>query len=149
MDPKDLRVVKALIRLMDRHELEELEVADGDRRVRLRRRAPDAPRPRLGSAAGVPAGKAPAAQPLPDETAGLIPITAPMVGTFYRAPAPGADPYVREGGLVQKGTVVCLIEAMKLMNEIEAEVAGRIVRILVENGHAVEFGQTLFLVEPA
>ncbi len=71
-----------------------------------------------------------------------------MVGTFYRAPAPGAEPYVKEGDLVQKGTVVCIIEAMKLMNEIEAEVKGRITRILVENAQAVEFGQTLFLLEP-
>ena len=72
-----------------------------------------------------------------------------MVGTFYRAPAPGAEPYVKEGDLVRKRTVPCIIEAMKLMNEIEAEVSGRIVRILPENGQPVEFGQTLFLLEPA
>ena len=72
-----------------------------------------------------------------------------MVGTFYRAPAPGAEPYVKEGDLVHKGTVLCIIEAMKLMNEIEAEVSGRIVKIPVENGHPVEFGQALFLLEPA
>jgi acetyl-CoA carboxylase biotin carboxyl carrier protein len=72
-----------------------------------------------------------------------------MVGTFYRAPAPGAPPYVKEGDTIQKGTVLCIIEAMKLMNEIESEVKGRIAKILVENGQAVEFGQTLFLVEPA
>ena len=72
-----------------------------------------------------------------------------MVGTFYRAPAPGADPYVKEGDSIQKGTVICIIEAMKLMNEIESEVAGRIARILVENGQPVEFGQMLFLIEPA
>ena len=71
-----------------------------------------------------------------------------MVGTFYRAPAPGAEPYVKEGSLVQKGTVLCIIEAMKLMNEIEAEVKGRVARIPVENGQPVEFGQTLFFLEP-
>jgi acetyl-CoA carboxylase biotin carboxyl carrier protein len=71
-----------------------------------------------------------------------------MVGTFYRAPAPGAEPYVKEGDVVQKGTVVCIIEAMKLMNEIETEVKGRVARIVVENGQPVEFGQTLFLLEP-
>ena len=74
---------------------------------------------------------------------------SPMVGTFYRAPAPGAEPYVKEGDLVQKGTVLCVIEAMKLMNEIESEVKGRIARIAVQNGQPVEFGQTLFLIEPA
>ena len=89
----------------------------------------------------------PAATPAADTT-GLIPVEAPMVGTFYRAPAPGADPYVKEGDIVQKGTVVCIIEAMKLMNEIEAEVKGRVARILVENAQPVEFGQTLFLLEP-
>ncbi len=148
MDPNDLRVLKSLIRLMRANELEELEVADGDRRVRLRRRADDAaPRPRRSPAP--PSAKASQSQPAADDTAGLLPITSPMVGTFYRAPAPGAEAYVREGDLVQKGKVVCIIEAMKLMNEIESDVAGRIARILVENGHAVEFGQTLFLVEPA
>jgi acetyl-CoA carboxylase biotin carboxyl carrier protein len=92
----------------------------------------------------------PAVQAPPgDETAGFLPILAPMVGTFYRAPAPDAQPYVKEGDLVQKGTVVCIIEAMKLMNEIEAEVKGRVARILVENGQPVEFGQTLFLLSPA
>ncbi len=101
----------------------------------------------------LPAAAAPAAAPQPalsgEETAGLLPVLAPMVGTFYRAPAPGADPYVKEGDLVQKGTVVCIIEAMKLMNEIEAEAKGRVARILVENGQPVEFGQTLFLLAPA
>jgi acetyl-CoA carboxylase biotin carboxyl carrier protein len=149
MDPKDLRVLKALLRLMEAHDLEELEVADAVRRVRLRRRTDAAPT-RARRAAG-PGGPATAAvSPVsPAETAGLVPITSPMVGTFYRSPAPGADPYVREGDRVQKGTVVGIVEAMKLMNEIEAEVAGRIVQVTVENGHAVEFGQTLFLVEPA
>jgi acetyl-CoA carboxylase biotin carboxyl carrier protein len=72
-----------------------------------------------------------------------------MVGTFYRAPAPGAEPYVKEGDRVQKGTVVCIVEAMKLMNEIESEVGGLIVKVVAENGKPVEFGQPLFLVDPA
>ena len=71
-----------------------------------------------------------------------------MVGTFYRASSPGADPYVREGDIIKEGQILCIIEAMKLMNEIEAKVAGRIVKILAENGLAVEYGQPLFLVEP-
>jgi acetyl-CoA carboxylase biotin carboxyl carrier protein len=72
-----------------------------------------------------------------------------MVGTFYRAPAPEAPPYVSEGDTIARGAVVCIVEAMKLMNEIESEVAGRVAKILVENGQPVEFGQTLFLVAPA
>jgi acetyl-CoA carboxylase biotin carboxyl carrier protein len=78
----------------------------------------------------------------------LIEIKSPMVGTFYRAPSPGAKPYVEVGDIVNPGDVVCIIEAMKLMNEIKAEVGGKIKEILVENGHPVEFGQTLFLIEP-
>lgn len=75
-------------------------------------------------------------------------IKSPMVGTFYRAPSPGAKPYVEVGDRVEKGQVVCIIEAMKLMNEIQSEVSGRIVKILVENAQPVEYGQTLFLVSP-
>lgn len=74
-------------------------------------------------------------------------IVSPMVGTFYRAPAPDADPYVKEGDNIQKDTIVCIVEAMKLMNEIEAEVNGTIVKVLVENGQLVEYGQPLFLVK--
>jgi len=85
----------------------------------------------------------------PEELEGnLTPIKSPMVGTFYRAPAPGAKPYVDVGQIISAGQVVCVVEAMKLMNEIEAEVAGRLVKILVENAKPVEFGQTLFLIEP-
>ncbi|MDH4223213.1 MAG: acetyl-CoA carboxylase biotin carboxyl carrier protein [candidate division Zixibacteria bacterium] len=78
----------------------------------------------------------------------LVPIKSPMVGTFYRAPAPGAKPYVDVGQVISAGQVVCIVEAMKLMNEIESEVAGRVVKIPVENGKPIEFGQTLFLIEP-
>jgi len=78
----------------------------------------------------------------------LIEIRAPMVGTFYRAPAPDAQPYVKEGDMISPGKVLCIIEAMKLMNEIEAEISGQIKKILVENAQPVEFNQPLFLVEP-
>ena len=77
-----------------------------------------------------------------------MPVVSPMVGTFYRAPAPDADPYVEPGSQVEIGQTVCIIEAMKLMNEIESEVKGRIARILVDNAQPVEYGQTLFLVDP-
>ena len=90
-----------------------------------------------------------AAELLPiDAAPGTVPIEAPMVGTFYRAPSPTAGPYVREGDIVKENQVVCIIEAMKLMNEIESKVGGRIVKILAENGQAVEYGQPLFLVDP-
>jgi acetyl-CoA carboxylase biotin carboxyl carrier protein len=145
----DLKELKALLRLMDSHDLEELEIEEGGRRVRLRRRG-------TGSLVAPPPMAAPASSPgasrraaAADDASGLLPIAAPMVGTFYRAAAPDADPFVKEGDLVQKGTVVCIIEAMKLMNEIEAETKGRIARVLVENGQPVEFGQTLFLLAPA
>jgi acetyl-CoA carboxylase biotin carboxyl carrier protein len=82
----------------------------------------------------------------PDE--GLVEINSPMVGTFYRAPSPGAKPYVDVGERVQPGQVVCIIEAMKLMNEIESEVGGTIAKVLIENAQPVEFGQALFLVSP-
>ncbi len=78
----------------------------------------------------------------------LIPITAPMVGTFYRAPSPDADPYIEVGDILKKGQVVCIIEAMKIMNEIEAEIGGKVAKVLVESGHPVEYGQHLLLVEP-
>ncbi len=93
----------------------------------------------------MPVGAAPAAASSTDH---LTAITSPMVGTFYRAPAPDADPYVESGDTVEIGQTVCIVEAMKLMNEIESETRGRIVKILVENAQPVEFGQKLFLVEP-
>jgi acetyl-CoA carboxylase biotin carboxyl carrier protein len=146
----DLKELKALVRLMEGSDLEELEVAEGDRRVRIRRRFGDGvPVIRAGAqpqGGGKVTGTAAMASA---DTAGLVPIESPMVGTFYRAPAPGAEPYVKEGDVIQKGAVVCIVEAMKLMNEIESEVAGRIVRVVAENGKPVEFGQSLFLVQPA
>ena len=83
-----------------------------------------------------------------EEKEGLVSISAPIVGTFYRAPAPDAEPYVKVGDHIEEDTVVCIIEAMKLFNEIKAEIRGTIKQILVENGQPVEYGQTLFLVEP-
>lgn len=85
----------------------------------------------------------------PEERTDLIEIKAPMVGTFYRSPSPDSDPYIKEGDTITPGQVMCIIEAMKLMNEIEAELKGRVVKIMVENAQPVEFNQPLFLVEPA
>jgi acetyl-CoA carboxylase biotin carboxyl carrier protein len=148
----DLKELKALLRLMEGNDVEELEVEEGGRRVRIRRRSGDVTPP-VAVRSGLPgqAGTKFTAAPTgaAADTAGLTPVESPMVGTFYRSPAPGADPYVKEGDLIQKGTVVCIVEAMKLMNEIESDVAGRIVKIVAENGKPVEFGQALFLVEPS
>ncbi len=98
----------------------------------------------------VAVAEAPApADDTPDRDSGLVPVVSPMVGTFYASASPESAPYVRQGDHVNKGQIVCIVEAMKLMNEIETEVSGTIVRIAVENAQPVEFGQTLFLIEPA
>ena len=152
-----LAELRQLIRLVQRTGIGELEVSSGDRTVRI------AAQPHLpvnvgyspAVAASAPAAEKPAAAaagtapPAPQGTEDLAAVTSPMVGTFYRAPAPDADPYVEVGDLVEVGQTVCIIEAMKLMNEIESEHRGRVVKILVENAQPVDFGQKLFLIEPA
>jgi oxaloacetate decarboxylase alpha subunit len=144
--------IRRLIRLVQRTGIGELEIQSGGRTVRISTQAggpaaPVVPAPvTVATAASAAATAAPAAA-APAEH--LVAITSPMVGTFYRAPAPDADPYIETGDTVEVGQTVCIIEAMKLMNEIESEVKGRIVQVLVENAQPVEFGQKLFLVEPA
>jgi acetyl-CoA carboxylase biotin carboxyl carrier protein len=127
--------------------LHEIEVDRGGLRVRVRRGAPAAATVAmpLPVAATIAAGS-PVADHVPADHHTTI--EAPMVGTFYRASSPTADPYVREGDVVKQGQILCIIEAMKLMNEIESKVSGRIVTILVENGQPVEYGQPLFVVDP-
>ena len=139
--------VDQVVDLAVRHNLAEIEVeADGTRIRVVREHAPAAgaaPRVEVPTTPLAQAAAAPA-----ESTAHLVPVEAPMVGTFYRAPKPDASPFVSEGDVVKEGQVLCIVEAMKLMNEIEAKVAGRIVKILVDNGQPVEFGQSLFLMEP-
>jgi acetyl-CoA carboxylase biotin carboxyl carrier protein len=146
------REIRRLAELLREYGLSEVEVEREGVRIRLRREA--AP---LVSAPAAPASTAPAAAPAPSlmaaatpgaDDAHLLTIEAPMVGTFYRAPSPDAQPFVREGDRVKKGQVVCIIEAMKLMNEIESKVAGRVAKVVVENSQPVEYGQPLFLLEP-
>jgi len=150
-----LAELRQLIRLVQRTGIGELEVSAGGKTVRISaagaveaRALPpvhaSAPTMSAGGNAAADAKAAEAAKP--DRS---VAITSPMVGTFYRAPAPDADPYVEVGDIVEVGQTVCIVEAMKLMNEIEAEARGRVVQILVENSHPVEFGQKLFLIEPA
>ncbi|MFQ5828737.1 MAG: acetyl-CoA carboxylase biotin carboxyl carrier protein [Candidatus Methylomirabilia bacterium] len=146
-DRPRLREIKALIDLAAARGLTELEVSWGDIRVKIRRESPT-PAAAPSGRPTLPAPETTAAERLETPAAQTVAVEAPMVGTFYRAPSPGADPYVTEGDAIKQGQVLCIIEAMKLMNEIESKVAGRIVNILVENNQPVEYGQPLFLVEP-
>jgi acetyl-CoA carboxylase biotin carboxyl carrier protein len=142
-----VELTRRLATLLAELGLSEVEVESGDVRVRVQRAtAVVAPPP---AAAPLPATP-PDERPLVADalSAALVTVEAPMVGTFYRASSPTAEPYVQEGDVVKEGQVLCIIEAMKLMNEIESKVGGRVARILVENGHAVEYGQPLFLVDP-
>jgi acetyl-CoA carboxylase biotin carboxyl carrier protein len=147
----NLKEIRALLDLLREYGLTEIEVDRGGERVRLRRDA--APAPSVAAAA-VPVPALPATLPTPDvgvredRREHLVTVEAPMVGTFYRAASPDAEPYVREGDAIKEGQVLCIIEAMKLMNEIESKVAGRVIRVLAENGQPVEYGQPLFLIEP-
>jgi acetyl-CoA carboxylase biotin carboxyl carrier protein len=152
----DLKEIKRLIQLVQKSGIGELEVTEGGRTIRITASPVVAmPSPAQYAVAPAPAPAIPASAPVAPAAGGersadahLVPVVSPMVGTFYRAPAPDADPYVEPGSPVEIGQTVCIIEAMKLMNEIESESRGRIARILVENGQPVEFGQTLFLVDP-
>ncbi len=139
--------IRELAALLDEYGLSAISASWGGVRVRLQRRpAPSASAPASPIVVAASPTPTPAAAEVASATQSTI--EAPMVGTFYRAPSPGADPYVREGDAVKEGQVLCIIEAMKLMNEIEAKSDGRIVQILVENGMPVEYGQPLFIIEP-
>jgi acetyl-CoA carboxylase biotin carboxyl carrier protein len=148
----ELVEIRRLIRLVQRTGIGELELSSGGRTVRIAANSgsPMGPVTAGGSAApdsrGGAAGKTGSAGESKSET--QLAVTSPMVGTFYRAPAPDADPYVEVGTLVEIGQTICIVEAMKLMNEIESEFRGRVVKILAENAQPVEFGQKLFLLEP-
>ncbi len=157
----DIRKLKELIRLMTANELLELDLRDKDEQVTIRRpnthAAPQVVHaPTMMPAAAPMAVAAPAAPAAPvkapapaDETAGLLKIESPMVGTFYAASSPDKPAFVTIGASVGPGSVVCLVEAMKIFNEINAGVAGTIEKILVKSGDPVEFGQPLFLVRPS
>ena len=135
-----------VVELAVEHDLVELEVEQAGLRVHVVRERPAGPS--VARPAPAPSGHdQPGVIPAETVPAGLVTLEAPMVGTFYRASAPDAAPFIREGEVVKEGQILCIIEAMKLMNEIEAKAAGRIVKILVDNGQPVEFGHTLFLVE--
>ena len=147
----DLAEVRRLVKLMKTNDLAEVEIELEGKRVRVVRAGYGAPMVTTSVApqivGAVPGVAAPAADEAPAKLGTEIP--CPMVGTFYRAPSPDAAPFVEVGDRIGKETVVCIIEAMKVMNEIKAEVEGEILEILVQNGEPVEFGQPLFLVRPS
>jgi acetyl-CoA carboxylase biotin carboxyl carrier protein len=160
------KYIKKLIRLVEESDIESLEVSSWGRRVRITQRLlassnggndsaailrPIVATNQIETPKSAPpaAAPAPAAAPPAEDTGQLVAIKSPMVGTFYTAPSPEADPYVSLNEKITVGQVVCIVEAMKLMNEIESEVSGRVVNITVENAQPVEYGQELFLIDPA
>jgi acetyl-CoA carboxylase biotin carboxyl carrier protein len=159
----DIRKVKKLIELLEESGVSEIEIKEGEESVRISRHPtgmvhayaapapyPAPPATTCGAAAGASpggaAGGGSAASAAPAHSPDSV-VTAPMVGTYYAAPAPGAKPFVEIGAEVKPVDVLCIIEAMKMMNQIESDKAGRVVSVLVKNGDPVEFGQTLFIIE--
>jgi len=158
----DIKEIRDILKLLDRHGIQDFTLQRGDNKVRIRKGGiPEEPvvvRSREASTAGVqdsrPARESVSAPPVspPSEEQLAVGenqflVTSPIVGTFYRAPSPESPPYVEVGGAVAKGTVLCIVEAMKIMNEIECEVTGKVSSILVENAQPVEYGQALFIVD--
>ncbi len=151
------KLIQELISVMEDSKLSELEVEVDGARVRLQKESAPAkqgvvtvaaPMPVLDAGRPAPAGSGAQAPAATAASSQYKHITAPMVGTFYAASAPDADPYVEVGSIVDEETVICIVEAMKVMNEIKAEIKGKIVEVLVNNGEPVEYGQPLFLVDP-
>lgn len=152
----DIRKIKKLIELVEESDINEIEICEGEESVRISRGVTAAPvvaAPVAAPQAAIPAPAAPAAtetsvfaEPAEAEISGHQ-VCSPMVGTFYRAPSPGAKPFVEEGQTVKVGDTLCIIEAMKILNQIEADKAGVVKQVLVENGAPVEFNQSLIVIE--
>jgi acetyl-CoA carboxylase biotin carboxyl carrier protein len=154
----DLNLIKKLIKILENSQLTDLEIEEGGTRIKLAKNFPSVQaspnivsyvqqQPAIAQQEPVKV-ETKAKDSSEDDLSKLHTIKSPIVGTFYRAPAPDADPYVQIGDTVSIGTVLCIVEAMKLMNEIESDVNGKIVKILVENGKPVEYNQPLFLIQP-
>jgi acetyl-CoA carboxylase biotin carboxyl carrier protein len=153
----DIRKVKKLIELLDESGIAEIEITEGEDSVRISRYASSAPvvtapapfpapaAPAAAPAAATQSGEAAAPAEAPEED-GFV-VTAPMVGTYYAASSPGAAPYVQVGDRINEGDTLCIIEAMKMMNQIEADVSGVVKSIRIQNGEPVEFGQVLFVID--
>jgi len=151
----DLRKLKTLIDLVSESNVSELEITEAEGKVRIVKSVPAGVMPMMAAAPVVAAAPAPViavAAPVAAASAEPAPIKghvvkSPMVGTLYRSASPGAKPFVEVGSTVKEGEPICIVEAMKIMNEIEADKSGTVTQILVENGHAVEYGQPLFIIE--
>jgi acetyl-CoA carboxylase biotin carboxyl carrier protein len=151
----DVNQIKQLIKIVEKSEIAEFSIHEGDLKIKISKNSSNqvvANYPAVNAAAPVPAQPPVAVSDKPAEKiaeaqSNLYEIKSPIVGTFYRAPAPDADPYIQPGDQISEGSVLCIVEAMKLMNEIESDVNGKIVKILVENATPVEYNQPLFLVE--
>jgi acetyl-CoA carboxylase biotin carboxyl carrier protein len=161
MKPEDIDDLKQLVEFLKENQVAEFELDQGDQKIRLKFKQPEPPpvthviagAPAMMAAPAAAAAPAPVAAPSPaapvDPDAGLHLIKSIIVGTYYGSPSPGAAAFVAPGDRVEKGQVVCIVEAMKLMNEIESDVSGEIVKVFVTNGQPVEFGQPLFAVRTA
>lgn len=157
--PMDVSLLQQLVILMSANDLNTVDIRDGDKRVILKRGAVQPVLTMAPAMQAMPSMQTPApAAPRPAEAApaaasaedaGLVPIKSPMVGTFYATPSPDAKPFVSVGSVVNEDSDVCIIEAMKVFNNIKAEMRGTIAKILVQSGQPVEFGQAMFLVKPA
>jgi len=148
----NVKELKEMIALMNENGLVEIEIEREGQRIRIKRGIagiPEATQEKYIIQPSAVSSAVPAAKEAPLPESKRIEIKAPMVGTFYRSPAPDAPPFVETGTDIEPGQVICIIEAMKLMNEIKSEVKGKIVDILVENAQPVEFGHVLFLIEPS
>jgi acetyl-CoA carboxylase biotin carboxyl carrier protein len=150
--------IEQLLRFMNEHNLEEFEYARGDLRIRLKKPgANSAAAPRRAAEIIVPAAVPATARQAEESNAeadlrggeDLFLVESPIVGTFYASPSPGAEPFVKIGAYVESGQTLCIVEAMKLMNEIESETSGEVLRIFAENGQPVEYGQPLFGIRPS
>ena len=159
MKPEDIQDLKQLIEFLKENQVAEFDLDRGDMKIRLKFNPAVAPAA-VHVPGNAPAGPAPTAAPLvvspapvavspADPEAGLHIVKSPIVGTFYGSPSPGAAAFVTPGDHVEKGQVICIVEAMKLMNEIESDASGEIVKCLVVNGQAIEYGQPLFSIRPA
>lgn len=150
----DIEQLRTLMQTIEEFDINELEIRNGEERIRLNRGVPVVAAPAVAAAPAIAAAPAAAPAGAPnagaeDADAGFSFITSPFVGTFYSAPSPTSDPFIKEGDTVSVGQTICIVEAMKLMNEIESEISGTIVEMVAENGKPVEFGDKLFKVKPA
>jgi len=161
MKPQDMKDLRELVEFLKEHQVAEFDLDRGDTKIRLKFSQPAAPSagiadiaklvtaaPVVQAAAPAPATAAQAAPPAPpaDPEAGLHIVKSPIVGTFYGSPSPGAPAFVSPGDHVEKGQVICIVEAMKLMNEIESDASGEVVKCFISNGQPIEFGQPLFSI---